>query len=90
MHILYDVLCNNPLQCVWRVINHDMSNNITINTEIMKNDTKVDGLAVRFDLAELAHIANTKGLAGANDKLDAFVNRYTADLKKKIAESLKK
>ncbi len=56
----------------------------------MKNDTKVDGLAVRFDLKELAHIANTKGLAGANDKLDAFVNRYTADLKKKIAESLKK
>jgi hypothetical protein len=63
--------------------------NITINTEIIKNEKRVDGLAVRFDLAELNKIISSTGIAGANEKLEQFVNRYTTDLKKKISAALK-
>lgn len=63
--------------------------NITITTEITKNDKRVDGLAVRFDLSELNKIIKSSGVEQANVELDKFIGKYTADLKKKVSSALK-
>jgi len=62
---------------------------IILETNIKKNDKTSDSLSVALESDEIVKIANSKGIQAANNAIDKFVQKYTTDLKGKLASVLK-
>lgn len=61
---------------------------IILETVISKDNKAAETLRVGLELDEVTNIARTKGLAEANKAIDKFIQKYTEDLKKKLAAVL--
>ncbi|NBP02917.1 MAG: hypothetical protein EBU90_22955 [Proteobacteria bacterium] len=61
---------------------------LIIETNFKKNKKTVETLSVALPVDQLTEIVKTKGLNVANNAIDKFVAKYTADLKAKIASVL--
>ena len=63
--------------------------NIILETTFKKNKKTIDTLSVELNVDELAKLVESKGIARGNQAIDNFVAKYTNDIKKKLAATLK-
>ena len=63
--------------------------NIILETTFKKNKKTIDTLSVELNVDELSKLVESKGIARGNQAIDNFVAKYTNDIKKKLAATLK-
>jgi hypothetical protein len=63
--------------------------NIILETTFKKNKKTIDTLSVELNVAQLAKLVESRGIAQGNQAIDNFVAKYTTDIKKRLAAALK-
>ena len=62
---------------------------IILETTFKKGSKAADILSVAIDSDDIVKLANSKGFIAANIAIDKFVEKYTNDIKAKLANVLK-
>jgi hypothetical protein len=63
--------------------------NIILETTFKKNKKTIDTLSVELNVDQLTKLVESRGIAQGNKAIDNFVAKYTADIKKMLAATLK-